>query len=119
MSVDVKIDRLEKMLQLQREFHELVGPSLKSASEADCERMIADTMRNLIVECVEVMQSINWKPWKKKRVDPDWRNVKDELADCQIFLMNAAMEAGMTDEDLYQAVMRKIHKNVERQKNGY
>ena len=119
MQANEKPDRLEKMLALQREFHEAVGPSLKTTSEAQCELMIVESMRNLIFEAVEVTQELNYKSWKKTRKDVDWPAVKEELADCYIFLMNAILESGMDSQGFYEAVMRKVHKNVERQKNNY
>lgn len=109
---------LKKMLEEQSKFHDLVGPSLKIVMN-DREKMIADTMRNIIVESVETMNEVNWKPWKKTKKDVNWQAVKEELSDIWIFLMNGILESGMTAEEFNNIVINKINKNFERQENGY
>ena len=112
-------DRLEVIIEKQRNFHELVGPSLVSASKSKREEMLAKTCRNIIVESVELMQSINWKEWKKEKKEVNWKNTKEELIDVFIFTINGLLEAGMDTESIYQEFIRKVEINEKRQKENY
>lgn len=114
-----KQDRLGEMVSLQRGFHEIVERPLKSASFAEREAMIARNCRNVIVEAVETMNCVNWKEWKKTKVEVNWPHLKEEIADQFIFVLNQAIESGMDAEELYRVVKRKVAINAQRQKDNY
>lgn len=110
---------LETMFKAQQDFHKRLNPDFKGMSEASREDKLARTARNIIMEGAELMDQLNWKEWKKTKKQVDWEQVRYEVADIMAFLMNAAIESGMTAEDFFQFYMRKVEVNVKRQENSY
>ena len=111
-------DMLKTMLETQRRFHLRVNGHSLPFQKTD-EELLVKTARNIMMEGAELMNSLNWKEWKKTKVEPDWEQVRYEIADIMAFLMNACIEAGMTHEDLFNYYMRKAELNVKRQDEGY
>ena len=113
-------DMLKTMFEAQRRFHSRVNPGSASHFKGGVdEKLLVKTARNIMMEGAELMDELNWKDWKKTRVEPDWEQVKYEIADIMAFLMNACIEVGMTHEDLFNYYMRKVELNVKRQEKGY
>ncbi len=113
------VGMLESMFKLQSRFHLRMNPQFKNITEVGREQLLINTSRNIIMEAAELMEWCNWKNWRRTRKEVDWEQVKYEIADILAFTMNAAIEAGMTEEDLYQYYMRKGEVNVKRQEEGY
>lgn len=112
-------DMLQTMFEAQAKFHSRMHPQFQKFPGKECERLLCVTARNIIMEGAELMDSLPWKEWKKNYNETDWEQVKYEIADIMAFLMNAAIEAGMTHEDLFNYYMRKVEINVKRQEAGY
>ena len=106
-------DMLKTMFEAQARFHRRMHPQFSPEEE------LVKTARNIMMEGAELMDSLNWKDWKRTRRQVDWEQVKYEIADVMAFLMNACIEAGMTHEDLFNYYMRKAELNVKRQEAGY
>lgn len=73
-------------------------------------------MLQIMSELGEVLESDKrWKSYRNSKFD--FKNKKEEIADCFIVLMNIAMCSGLTCEELYKSIEEKINKNVERVEN--
>lgn len=71
------------------------------------------------VEIAEVLNEINWKPWKEhpyKEVDK--HALTTELTDILQFWANAALCLGLTAEELTEALRRKWEVNHQRIDDG-
>lgn len=71
----------------------------------------------MVVELSELMQELDWKPWKTKEVI-DKAAVADEFADFLAFAgvltANVMAQTGLTPDDLAQAFERKTSINIQR-----
>ena len=72
----------------------------------------------IIHECVELQRETNFKWWKKQK-ELDISHIKEELVDIQHFLIQLAIELGMTPEELIEEYNKKLDENIERARNGY
>jgi len=75
---------------------------------------IKNNMLALMVEATEVLEEVHWKPWHKNLKETDLTKLQEEIADCLLFVFNAAYEAGMTPSDLADISIKKQIKNVKR-----
>lgn len=67
----------------------------------------------LISELGEVLSAD--KRWKNYRNDKlDFKNKKEEIADCFIVLMNVAIFSGISANELENAIVNKIDENAKR-----
>lgn len=82
------------------------------------EERLQDNLKHIIHEVVEVERETNFKHWKQP-TRTSWDNVKGELVDVFIFLINACNEADMTATELLVKVEKKQAVNRQRQKDGY
>lgn len=79
----------------------------RNPEPVDDPRLCSYHVQQLVSEIGEVLEAD--KRWKNFRNDKHDAAAKaDEIADCFIVLMNIAMFSGMTGEELYAAVERKI-----------
>lgn len=69
-------------------------------------------------EVTELDRLTNWKWWKKAK-EMDEPAAREELVDILHFLLQAAIELGMTPEQITAHYMAKSNVNLERQKDGY
>jgi dimeric dUTPase (all-alpha-NTP-PPase superfamily) len=72
----------------------------------------------LIDEVMEAVRETPWKPWKKQQ-GFDEENFKKELIDCQHFLFNLMIAAGMSAAEIHGMFMEKNNENHSRQDNNY
>jgi dimeric dUTPase (all-alpha-NTP-PPase superfamily) len=87
------------------------------------ERILTQEFRNemalaLQAEIFEALGETPWKPWKKKQKF-HIHKFKEELVDCQFFLINLMLSADMSSDQMYDMFCGKYKVNIERQKNGY
>lgn len=61
----------------------------------------------------------NYKLHKTQQDGKDIKEVKEEIADMLIFVLDMALTHNMTAEELLEEVSRKQDKNFERQRTGY
>lgn len=73
----------------------------------------------LVVEMGELMQKLNWKPWKRTSMIVSQAEVKDELADVMHFYVELCVVLGFSAGDMYRAYMDKADVNENRQQGGY
>lgn len=72
----------------------------------------------IIHECVELQRETNFK-WYKKPKELDMPHIKEELVDIQHFVVQLAIELGMTPEELIEEYNKKLDTNIERARTGY
>lgn len=75
---------------------------------------IKNNILALIVEATEVLNEVQWKPWRRHIHEINKEALKEEIADCLAFIFNISYEAGMTNEDLAKCLYDKQDKNMER-----
>ncbi len=73
----------------------------------------------IIHEAVELQRLTNWKWWKKKPIEFDESEAKEELIDIWHFVVDASIELGMTPPHILDEYLKKNQINKDRQKNGY
>jgi len=87
------------------------------------ERMQTQEFRNemalaLQSEIFEALGETPWKPWKKNQKF-NVKKFKEELIDCQFFLINLMLSAEMHPDEMFEMFCDKYKVNIERQRNGY
>lgn len=105
---------LDELMQTQHELQVAMGDPLGHGEQAIKEAMLA-----LIVEATEVLDEINWKPWKKSRKNVDRKSLLTELNDILQFWANAMRAANYTPDEIREAMREKWRVNYERIEGGY
>jgi len=75
---------------------------------------IMNNMLALIVEATEVLETVHWKPWHRIIKETDTKALREEIADCLLFVYNAAYEAGLDPKELAIIAACKQARNTER-----
>jgi len=84
----------------------------------NAEERISALCTAIVHEAVELQQTTNWKWWKNSaKFDRD--HAAEELIDILHFAVQAALELGLTPDDILEEYQRKNAINQERQRNGY
>ena len=110
-----KPDRLEAIFEMQRSFAE----SVRSGKyPGDTEARISVLCTAIIQEAVELQRTTNWKWWKKPTTF-DEGHAREELVDILHFVIQVALELGLTPDDILAEYRRKNKINRERQRTGY
>lgn len=82
------------------------------------EPSIKENLFQAIVEVVEALREINFKPWSRKKVVVDKQKLATEITDVFQFLANAANSGGISPEDLSRALHAKWAVNYQRIQDG-
>ena len=61
----------------------------------------------------------NYRHHKREEDGADTKDVREEVADMFIYIMDLALIVGMTAEELLEEVSKKQDKNLKRQEEGY
>lgn len=109
------MDKLEEIFRMQRELAEMMPPG---RYPQDREGRVSALCTAIIHEAVELQRLTNWKWWKKEAPFPA-ADAREELIDVWHFVIQAAMELGMTPDDILQEYAKKNAVNKERQLTGY
>lgn len=104
---------LKELLQTQQELQRQMGDPT-GQGEAGCK----ENLLHAIVELVEAMREINFKPWKAQQKPVDRKALATELTDVLQFWANAANAMGLTPDELTQALRKKWVINVQRIQTG-
>lgn len=114
------------ILQSIREYHKVLGyPQEHKIREDGLNHIAISDARDLClaiqVELSEVVNSFDWKPWKKynntRTVDSD--NFLEEIGDIVFFLDSLLMNFGFTWDDLFKRIDAKLDENYARINSGY
>lgn len=106
---------LEKLLNLQKNMQIVMYSDVNKLSKY--EQLLINT-RALIHEVIEVEDEVNWKHWKNS-VPVNEGDLKNEIVDCFIFLMNIINLSGMDSNELVDRAIAKMDVNIVRQLRGY
>jgi len=131
-----KPDRLATMWQMQKELNKLVGvdsdyilSNIRTDPKGEYEKgydfvnrkkqieFSLQFSRCLSQENAEFVDSFPWKHWKKQEVNI--QNARVEVVDMFHFLMSMAQVLGMSEEDFFQAYLKKNSVNHKRQDGDY
>lgn len=113
-------DRLQAMLEMQRELQEIMPPHRPFPSDVP-EILMSQVRMNvlaLISELMEMLDETGWKPWASSN-HINAEAYKAEIVDAWHFLMNLMILGGMTADDLHAGYLAKHAKNRARQEEGY
>jgi dimeric dUTPase (all-alpha-NTP-PPase superfamily) len=72
----------------------------------------------LVHECIELQRETNFK-WYKKGKELDIVHIKEELIDIEHFVIQMAIELGMTPEEFIEEYNKKLDVNIKRARTGY
>lgn len=100
---------LTELMRTQKELQHRMGDPTGSG-EAGCK----ENLLHAIVELVEAMREINFKPWKAAQKPVDRKALATELTDVLQFWANAANAMELTPEELTEALRSKWIVNVQR-----
>jgi len=79
---------------------------------------VKENLLHAIVETVEALREINFKPWKAKTFEVDRKKLATELTDVLQFWANAALAMDITPEELTEALRAKWQVNHQRIDDG-
>lgn len=107
---------IKELLTKQAELQVLMGLSLELRSG---EKAVKESILACAAELFEVLNEINWKPWKKTKKPVDEEKLKSELVDVLQFWANAVNAAGFSPEEMEEALKIKWQINERRVEDGY
>lgn len=79
---------------------------------------LKESLLHVIVETVEAMREINFKPWKANQIEVNKHNLSTEMMDILQFWANGALAMGLTPQDLTSALRKKWGVNHQRIDDG-
>lgn len=126
-------DRLAKIVALQKELMERLGVESLTPRGNDSRvipsdsRFIHDVIAKqtkdmvLAIHCelTEIMDGVNWKPWKKTRKDTDLEYLYLEFTDVLHFILEIMIMWGMDADMIAGYYLKKMGENHKRQDRGY
>ena len=80
---------------------------------------IKENILALIVEATELLNEVNWKPWKQTRKKLDREKAIEELVDIFHFYVNIMNELNISEEEFDKHWLATNQKIRERIKDGY
>ena len=120
------MDRLETMLQMQKDLQTRLGTDFDNLSEEDKANFMRNHRGYLADEIAEALYEMPfyklWKSYDKMstaQVNDAWLKVKMELVDSWHFFMNLLLCSGFTAEEFFEMYMAKNKENHRRQDAGY
>lgn len=120
--------KFEEIYEVQEDFENLIIKKSsawpdKLVRDFDEKEKVSLSKELALLLTVEVGEFINAVGnYKHHKVTPDGKGIKEvkkEIADMFIFVLNMALTHGMTAEELLNEVVEKQEINFNRQKNGY
>jgi len=109
-------DRLTAIFGIQKALQNLTDPRFKDDMN---EEYIKDMCLAAHSEVNEILNEINWKPWKKTRTNIDKQKYKNEVIDLLHFVLNLALAADMTPEEMFHLYIQINKENIKRQEEEY
>lgn len=108
-----------------RRYHGKLGyPKLGKVTDPISEeqkRVHNELTLGAIKEMTEVLDAVDWKPWKRydNRPKVNYENLLEEVGDVVFFLDSILMNFGFTWSDLSKAINKKLVETNNRLINGY
>jgi len=108
-------DKLEELIDLQRNLFLFYKSKRRWYREADCNEMLKTFVIALADESFEMLHLLNWKPWKnEKELDID--ALKEEAIDALHFLLQIFILLGMDADEVLKCYKEKLEENYRRQR---
>ena len=111
-------DRLKEIFDMQKKLNKRIGVDTDAINDDERIKWALNYSRALGQELSELIDSVPWKWWAQYQKF-DKQNARVEVVDMFHFLISIAQTIGMTDEDVYEAYMKKNKVNFQRQDSGY
>ena len=111
-------DRLSEIFELQKDLNKRIGVDTDSMNDDQRAEWVLNYSRALGQELAELIDSVPWKWWAKYQTF-DKQNAKVEVVDMFHFLISLAQVLELSEEDVYQAYLKKNKVNFKRQDSGY
>ena len=108
---------LNEMFSKQKELLEFLYEKRPSAYSMDLDMKLFISGFAMLDEVHELLQNVNWKPWKDKHPHDD-NNMLEEIVDIMHFLIQFSILKGFTAEDVFNKFLLKSDENKQRQING-
>ena len=110
-----KKDKLEELIDLQKNLFSFYKSKRKWYREANCNDMLKTFVIALADESFEMLHLLNWKPWKnEKELDID--ALKEEAIDALHFLLQIFILLGMDADEVLKCYKEKLEENYRRQR---
>lgn len=103
-------DKFVEVYNKQKEFFQ----SINKNNKHDTEILTKEYLFATLVECVEALNEINWKFWKKTKKEIDITKLKYELVDIFIFFLDLCILWDITPDELYNLFFEKYKINADR-----
>jgi NTP pyrophosphatase (non-canonical NTP hydrolase) len=110
-------DMLDAIFRRQLELNKKY-PYWKDA-EMDPNLMSKTYVLAMLSETSELLDQLNWKPWKKQQKPIELEELRYEIVDLLIFVICLAQIWGMSSRDLMEYYLAKTEENHDRIKRGY
>lgn len=113
---------LEELFASQIKLNERIGHPLVGRSITEIEWLTKEFILAMMAELGETLEWMNWKIWKRTRVQYDANRVRElhiELVDLLHFLVNIMILWDMTPQMVIQYYREKNKVNHDRQDKGY
>lgn len=122
---------IQDLLDKQRELCRRMSPSyaegtyspfsaVRHEQHPRLEQMKTEETKVLVMalhcELTELMDALNWKPWRKSKKDLDFNNIEEEICDMWHFLMELSLLWNVNPE---KGLLKTFQKNEDRIKGGY
>jgi len=111
-------DRLGNMFTEQGNLQRLLGRNVATMTPDELASYRVEMAFAMTDELHEAMNETGWKSWASSR-HVNEEEIKDELADTWLFLLNLMLSVGMTAEDLFTRYAQKRIKAERRLANKY
>src|SRR3990167_5724612 len=110
--------RIQKIIEIQKEFQRLVGFPIDSILERDRNEMSEKYILKLIEEAIEARKEFPsvMNPWSKSSVQADKKKVTEEFVDVFLFLVNLLNCWKISLEDFISAIEEKQEINIRKVK---
>lgn len=109
-----------RMFNDVRNYHTQLGQRRVFDSQAQKVASSRNIALAIMMELAELVDSIQWKPWREICDQPfDRENIKREIVDIIFFLVAFCEDYDITGEELYSKFQWVLSHNLERLENGY
>ena len=107
---------LVEMFELQQKLQEVADPRAKDLMN---DEYIKDMILAAYSELSEILNEINWKPWRQTKKTVYSGRYKNEIIDLFHFVINLSIAVDMEPKEFFNRFVDKNKENHERQKRGY
>lgn len=111
----------DELLVRQDAIQLLLGNDVQGMDDVQRVAFIRDMTLAGTSELYELLDTVQWKPWASgyEGAPIDHDEFRKEFSDVLIFMLNLALAAGLTGDQIYAGISTKIKINAERAKSKY